>query len=124
MRNNSLNKQELLCLFERFLPRVDILSEKQRTLVRLFMNSHSYSSIAKIAGVNEVTVARRLKKIARHISSNNFFAALSENNNLPAEKMEILKDYFVSSLAIKTIAKNKNLSFYSVRKMIRQMRNL
>jgi DNA invertase Pin-like site-specific DNA recombinase len=124
MRNNSLNKQELLSLFEGFLPRIDILSEKQKAIVRLFMNSHSYSYIAKIAGVNEVTVARRLQKIARYISSDNFFVALSENKNLPAEKMEILKDYFVSGLAIKTIATNRNLSFYRVRKIIRQMRNL
>lgn len=124
MKNNSSNKQELLRLFERFSPRIDLLSEEQRMLARMFLSNHSYNSIARIAGVNKATVARKLKKIADGISDNNFFAALSKNNNLSAEKMEILKDHFVSGLSVKTIAQNKNVSIYLVRKIIRQMRNL
>lgn len=124
MNTINITKKGLLDIFEAFTTRVEILSAEQVTLVRFFRNTPNYRVIAKMAGVNEATIARRLKKIARHICRDNFPAALSKNSNLTPEEMEILKDHFVNGLSIRTIAKNKNLSFYSVRKTIRQMRNL
>ena len=124
MNTIDKTKKGLLDIFEAFTARVKMLSDEQITLVRFFQNTPNYRVIAKMAGVNEATIARRLKKIARHISGNNFFAALSENDNLPAEKMEILKDYFVSGLSVKIIAQNRNVSTYLVKKIVRQMSNL
>jgi hypothetical protein len=72
-----------------------------------------------MAGVNEATIARRLKKIADRISSNNFITAMSQNSSITGEKMEILKDYFVNALPIARIAKDRNLSHYRVRKIIK-----
>jgi hypothetical protein len=115
----DVNKRELLGLFVKLSTRVDMLPDKQRTFVRLFLGTQKYRPIAKMAGVNEVTIARRLKRIAEQISSNNFIAALSQENNLSPEKMEILKDYFVTDLPMIRIAKNRNLSCYMVRKIIR-----
>jgi DNA invertase Pin-like site-specific DNA recombinase len=120
MTTKGISKKELLNLFERLSIRADMLPDEQRTFVRLFLAGGKYRPIANSAGVNEVTIARRLKKIADRISSNNFIAALSGNNNLPPEKMEILKDRFVNGMAVKTIAQNRNISYYKVRKIIKE----
>lgn len=122
MTTKGVNKRELLNLFEKLSTRVDMLPEKQRTFVRLFQNTQKYRPIAKIAGVNEATIARRLKKIAQQISNNNFITALSQNSSLPSEKMEILKDYFVTDQPMIRIAQNRRLTYYKVRKMIKENR--
>ena len=122
----NFNKSELLTLFEKLSARVDMLSERHKAIVRLFLNMQQYRTLAKIAGVNEATIARRLKKIAFRISSNNFIAALTEtlDSSGHPEKIEIIKDYFVNGLSIRTISKNTGLTRYKVSKIIRQMRNL
>ena len=118
MITQKTSKKELLGIFEKLSTRVDMLPEQQRTFVRLFQSTQKYRPIAKTAGVNEGTIARRLKRIAEQISSNNFIAALSQNGSLPCETMEILKDYFVGDQPMIRIAKNRNVSCYKVRKII------
>jgi hypothetical protein len=97
-----------------------MLPDEPRAFVRLFLADGKFRTIAGSASVNEATIARRLKRIARRISSNNFIAGLSEENNLPQEKMEILKDYFIRDLPMAKIVKNRNMSDYKVRKIIRE----
>jgi hypothetical protein len=119
----SISKKELLNLFENLSTRVDMLPDQQRAFVRLFLGYGKFRPIAKTAGVDEATIARRLKKIADRINSNNFIATLSGENNLPPEKMEILKDYFVRGLPMTKIAKNRKLTYYKVLKIIREQAN-
>lgn len=115
----GIRKKELLSLLDRFSTRIDLLSDEQKMFVRLFLGAQNFRSIATMAGVNEATIARRLKKIADRISSNNFITALSQNSSITGEKMEILKDYFVNALPMARIAKDRNLSRYRVRKIIK-----
>jgi predicted DNA-binding protein YlxM (UPF0122 family) len=115
----GIRKKELLGLLDRFSTRIDLLSDEQKMFVRLFLDAQNFRSIATMAGVNEATIARRLKKIADRISSNNFITALSQNSSITGEKMEILKDYFVNALPMARIAKDRNLSRYRVRKIIK-----
>ena len=119
MNKMGTSKKELLMLFERLSARVDILPQQQKALVRLFLAGQNYKVIAKIASVNEATVSRKLRKIADRINCDSFIAALSENNDMPAEKLEIIKDYFVIGLTIKAITKKTDLSYYKIKKIIK-----
>ena len=58
----KITKNELLNLFEKSAGRIDLLAEREKALVRLFMNSHKFRIMAKYAEVSEATIARRLKK--------------------------------------------------------------
>ena len=120
MTVNNINKEELLGLFETFSTRVKMLPRQQRALVKLFLSNGTYSSIAKAAQLNAATIARRLKRIANRMSSDNFIAALLQVDGMPAEKMRTIRDYFVNGLSINAIAKNAGLSRYEVKKIIRQ----
>jgi len=99
---------------------VKMLPRQQKALVKLFLSNGTYSSIAKAAQLNAATIARRLKRIANRMSSDNFIAALLQVDGMPAEKMRIIRDYFVNGLSINAIAKNAGLSRYEVKKIIRQ----
>ena len=120
----KITKNELLNLFEKSAGRIDLLAEREKALVRLFMNSQKFRIMAKSAAISEATIARRLKKIARLISSDDFITALTKTNDLSTEEMEIIKGHFVKGLSIKTIGKNTGLSRYKIKKIIIQMRNL
>jgi DNA invertase Pin-like site-specific DNA recombinase len=120
----KITKNELLNLFEKSAGRIDLLAEKEKAIVRLFMSSQKFTTLAKSAAVSEASIARRLKKIARLISRDDFITALTENNSLPIEEMRIIKDYFVNGTTIKAIIKKTGLSRYKIKKIINQMRNL
>ena len=124
MNTREIAKKDLLDLFEVFETSVDMLSVEQITLVRFFQNTPIYRVIAKMAGVNEATIARRLKKIARRISSDDFTAALSLKDDVPPEKIKIIRNHFVNGMSARAIAKNTGLSYYKINIIIREMRNL
>jgi hypothetical protein len=123
-KQQKITKNELLNLFEKSAGRIDLLAEREKALVRLFMDSQKFRTMAKSAAVSDATMARRLKKIARLISRDDFITALIETNDLSTKEMEITRDHFVNGLTITDISRNKNLSRYKVRKIINQMRNL
>ncbi len=124
MSEQNISKRRLLHILEIHSARIDMLSRKQAVLVKLFLSIKNYRTIAKMAGINEATVARRLKKIATHISSDHFLAALSQDDSLSAEEIEIIKDRFVNGLSVKRISQNTGLSRYRITKTIKQVRKL
>ena len=123
MSAQKISKNELLHILEKHSARVDMLPAGQRAFVTMFLNIREFNMLARTAGVNEVTVARRLRKIVSRISSNNFLFALSQDN-LSEEKVEIIRGYFVNGLSVKSISEKTGFSLYRIRKTIQQMRKL
>jgi len=89
-----------------------MLPAGQKAFVMLFLNGQKYITLAKAAGVNEATVARRLRKIAARISSDNFLAALVQDGG-------VLNEKFISGKTSKQISRETGLSYYKVRKIIK-----
>jgi DNA-directed RNA polymerase specialized sigma subunit len=81
--SERINKRRLLGILEMHSARIDMLDIEQAVLARGFLSIRNYRTIAKMAGVNEATVARRLKKIANHLSSVNPPAGLCQNDSPP-----------------------------------------
>lgn len=119
MQSEKITKRQLVNLFENQPTRLDFLSEKQRVLVTLFINLQNFRLIAKILNVNEVTIARRLKKIADCISDNNFSTAFKNNSDV--SRMKIAKDHFVNALPARSISKKRNLPYHKVRRIITEL---
>jgi len=109
-----MTKNELLDLLDRFAARAELLEERQQSLVRLFQSVQNFRTIAETAKVNEVTIARKLKRIAQRISSDAFISALTDNTN-----SEVVKKRFINGKSIRQIANETGLSSYEVRKIIK-----
>lgn len=118
----QIKKRQLLDLFEAYPGRIDLLSDKDKMLIDLFMASEKFKSIATAAGVHEATVARRLKKIAKRLKSDSFVIAMS--HHLPPEKMEIMRQYFVEGLSMLKIARQNNRPYCKIRKTIKACKRL
>ncbi len=124
MKKVGITKKELLDLFEIHTVRVEMLDNEQITLVKIFQNRPNFRAIAKMANVNEATIARRLKKIATAISSESFSTALSRKYNVSQGKINIIAKHFINGLSVRAITQNTGLSVYKIRKIISQMRIL
>lgn len=121
-KSGRITKRELLDLLEKIPGRIDMLPEMDKALIQLFLSSQKFRLIAIHAGVHEVTIMRRIKKIAQRINSNDFVNALS-NPNLPADKLQILKDYFIANIPMYKIARKNNVSYYEVRTLVQSAGN-
>ncbi len=123
--NNSqkaIRKKELLNLLEKMQSRVDLLPEKERNFVRLFLAAENFRYIAQMAGVNEATIARRLKKIANRIASSDFVYALA-NPNLTHSQLNLLREHYVNNLSLLQISKKYCINYYKLRKFIGKSKN-
>jgi len=123
MSAQKISKNELLHILEKHSARVDMLPAGQRVFVTMFLNIRKFNMLARTAGVNEVTIARRLRKIIGRIISDNFLSALPQDD-LSEEKIEIIRSHFVNGLSVKSISKKTGISRYRVRKIIQQARKL
>jgi Mor family transcriptional regulator len=115
----QIKKRALLDLLEQIPGRIEMLNEMDRAFVNLLLTGQKFRTIAQAAGVHEATIARRLKKIAARITSNNFVSALSQPNLTPG-KMQLLRDYFVDGNSMLKIAQKYKVSYYDVRKLIKE----
>lgn len=120
MTTSNFRKKELLSLFEIHLTRVEMLAGEEKAIVKLFLSSGKYTTIAKVVPLSEAAVVRRLQKIARRIDSDNFIAGLSQNTSLKDEETKVLKDHFINGITITAIVKNTGLSRYAVEKIIKK----
>lgn len=123
MNTREMTKKELLEIFETYESRVEMLTNEQIVLVRLFQNRPNYKFLAKMAKVNGATVSRRLKKIAHHLTTGNFMTDFSVND-VPPEIKKIVINLFKNEMSMRAIEKNTGLSAYKIKKIIKQMRIL
>ncbi|MEN6385122.1 MAG: hypothetical protein ABFD79_07965 [Phycisphaerales bacterium] len=115
----KIKKRALLNLFESMPGRIEMLTERERALVNLFLSSQKFRHIALTAGIDEATIARRLKRIAARLASNDYVRALT-NKNLTPLKMQILRGYFIEGRSMLQIARDYNFKYCKVRKIIKE----
>jgi DNA invertase Pin-like site-specific DNA recombinase len=114
----KIRKRDLLDIFESIPGRIELLREQDRAFVNLFLSAQKFRNIALTAGVNEATIARRLKKIAARLTSNDFVQALSKGVGL--DEIKILRAYFIDGVSKPQIARQNNLSYHVVQKIVKR----
>ncbi|OQA02550.1 MAG: hypothetical protein BWY69_01015 [Planctomycetes bacterium ADurb.Bin401] len=117
-RKYSIRKRELLDLIEKIPGRVELLNDKDRAFINLFLASQSFRNIAAAAQVHEATVARRIKKIVKRISDNDFIIAISDRTLTPLER-KVLREHCIDGLPMNRIAEKNKISYCQVRKLIK-----
>ena len=80
--------------------------------------------MARLAGVNEANVARRIHKLVRRLLDGQYITCLRSRDKFTQEQIEIARDYFVDGLPMKEIADRHETTYYEVRKTMRQIQRL
>ncbi|MGB7582462.1 MAG: hypothetical protein WBL85_08460 [Sedimentisphaerales bacterium] len=105
--------------------RAGLLTGRDGALMQMYLNgSGTLSQMARLAGVNEVNVARRIHKLVRRLLDGQYITCLHNRDKFSNEQIEMARDYFVDGLPMKEIADRHEITYYQVRKTMRQIQRL
>ncbi len=97
--------------------RAHILNTNDRVLMKMyFERGSSFRQIAKVAGVNGVTISRRIHKLTRRLLDSEYISFVRNRKLFNSQEKAIAKDHYVMGLTQKQIAEKRKTSVYRVRK--------
>jgi len=105
--------------------RAGLLTGKDGALVQMYLNgTGTLNQMARLAGVNEANVARRIHKLVRRLLDGQYITCLRSRDKFTQEQIEIARDYFVDGLPMSEIAWRRDISYYSVRRTLKKIQRL
>jgi len=105
--------------------RVNLLTGKDKLLMTMYLeNSNSFRQMARLAGVNEVSIARRIHRLIKRLLDGEYITCLRNKDKFSKTEMAIAKDYFLLGLSMKKIAVKRRLSYYRVRETLKKIQRL
>ena len=104
--------------------RARLLAGKDKVLMKMYLdNGNSFGQIAKIAGVSESSISRRIRRLTKRLIDNEYIMCRKYRQYFDREEMAVAKDYFVRGRSQQSIAESRGVSVYRVRKIITRIRS-
>jgi predicted DNA-binding protein YlxM (UPF0122 family) len=73
--------------------RVNLLSGKDKLLMSMYMeNGNSFRQLARLTGVNEANVARRIRRITKRLLDGRYIMCIRHRNKLTKTEMAVAKE--------------------------------
>lgn len=105
--------------------RVELLTGEDRMLMTMYIkNGNSFRQMARLAGVNEARIARRIHKVTERLMNGGYIACLRKRERFSKVELDIAKDYFIAGLSIKKIARRRDRTYYCVRKTLKKIQGV
>ncbi len=105
--------------------RLSLLSGADKVLMTMYVqNGNSFRQIARVRGVSETSVARRVHKIAKRLTDGQYISCLRNSAKLTPDQVAIAKDFFLTGLAMTRIAAKRCSSVHRVRRALMKIRDL
>ena len=103
--------------------RVSLLAGKDRLMMTMYLeNGNTFRQIARLSGVSEANIARRIRKLTKQLIDGEYVRCLRERHRLSKTEMAVAKEYFLQDLRLKDIAVRHRCSVYRVRKILQRVR--
>jgi len=101
-----------------------LLAGRDKVLMRMYLdNGNSFGQIAKIAGVSESSISRRIARLTRRLIDNEYIMCRKYRQHFDREEMAVAKDYFVRGRSQQAIAESRGVSVYRIRKILSKIRS-
>ncbi len=105
--------------------RATLLTGKDRLLMTMYLdNANTFRQMARLAGVNEANIARRIHKIIKRLIDGEYITCLRNREIFSNAEIIIAKQYFLLGWSIKKIASEQGCSYYRVRKSLKKIQRL
>ena len=105
--------------------RAGLLTGRDGALMQMYLSgTGTLRQMARLAGVNEANVARRIHKLVRRLLDGQYITCLRNRDRFSDEQIEMARDYFVDGLPMKEIAERHEITYYQVRKTMRKIQRL
>ena len=121
----SKDKNEYRDRIDLLRSRVNLLTGKDKLLMTMYLeNANSFRQMARLAGVNETRIARRIHKVTKRLIDGEYITCLRNSKKFSKTEMAIAKDYFLLGLSMKKIAGKRRRSYYRVRETLKKIQRL
>jgi len=105
--------------------RLNLLDGRDRVMMAMYAeNGNSFRQIARLLGVNDSTIGRRIHRLKRTLIDSEYIACLRQRRKFTAHQMTIAKDHFLLGMSQRRIAVNRRLSLYHVRNTIETIQQI
>ena len=105
--------------------RLHLLNGKEKVLMTMYLeNGSSFRQIARLAGVSDTSIARRINGLTKRLIDGQYIVCLRNRDKFTRDQMTIAKDYFLVGLSMKEIAVKRRWSCYHVRETIIKIKSI
>ena len=105
--------------------RMNLLTGKDKLLMTMYLDKgNSFRQMARLAGINDTIIARRIYKIMKRLIDGENITCLRNRNKFTKTEMAIAKDYFLTGLSMKKIATRQHLTYYCVRETLKKIQRV
>jgi len=110
--------------YEKLRMRLDLLEGKERTLLELYLeHSASYYRLAKLTGLSERYVARKVQRLLRCLESEEYISIVRHQKLFGTRTLEVAYDRYLLGMSVRSISKKRKISRYRVSKKIRVLKD-
>jgi hypothetical protein len=105
--------------------RIHLLAGRDRLLMTMYLEKgNSIRQIARVAGVVDTVIARRIRKLTKRLLDGEYITCLRNQSKFTKTELAIAKDYFLVGFSIKTVAAKHRVTYYCARETVRKIRRL
>ncbi|MFH1614663.1 MAG: hypothetical protein ABIG61_06240 [Planctomycetota bacterium] len=105
--------------------RMDLLSGRDKVLMEMyFERGASFRQLAMIAGLNEVTIARQIRKLVRRLLDGDYITCLRRQEHLTPFELKVACDHMLGGLSQKRIAEKQDCTIYRVRATLKRLEHI
>jgi predicted DNA-binding protein YlxM (UPF0122 family) len=102
--------------------RLSMLSGEDKLLMTMYWkNGNSLRQIGRLAGINRLSIARRISKITKRLMEGQYITCLRNRDRFTRRQIAVAKEYYLLGLSIKAIAGKRKLSYYRVRQILNKI---
>jgi len=118
-------KNEIRDRIDLLRSRAALLTGKDKLLMTMYLdNANTFRQMARLAGVNEANIARRIHKIIKRLIDGEYITCLRNREIFSNAEMAVAKQYFLLGWSIKKIASEQGCSYYYARKSLKKIQRL
>ena len=118
-------KNEIRDRIDLLRSRAALLTGKDKLLMTMYLdNANTFRQMARLAGVNEANIARRIHKIIKRLIDGEYITCLRNCEIFGNTEMAVAKQYFLLGWSIKKIANEQGCSYYRARKSLKKIQRL
>jgi len=105
--------------------RAEMLVGKDKILMTMYLkNGNSFRQMARLVGVNETTISRRIHRVIKRLVDGEYITCLRNRDKFTKAEMDVAKDYFLLGMSIRKIANKHHISYYRVRETLKKIQSL